>query len=805
MAALFDLKGSIRRLIKDKEYSLTIILSMSLGLGIFLFLFAQIYVRAYSPLPFDEGERIVYGSRLENGLSRLDGGLSDFEIRTLLKKQTVLDDLAAFERRRLTLSDSSFTEQINGAATSSNLFKIVNVSPLLGRTIQPIDDEENSPPVIVISFDIWDRLFQRKIDLPGQIINVDGVPTTIVGIMPKGFKFPYNYDAWLSYTPPDLPGPNVNGWNSFAGKLKKEISLEQANDAIGAIAKNIVADYPREYAGKSIRLQQYKKAFIKPVSLLISFMSAVSACVLCMSLLSVVSLIVVKVMENQKEAAIKNALGIPYYRAVAGPLFESFVLCSISVPCGLLVCYLGQLIIDQHITHNSDPFWWKVSMGAYLVLPAILFAIVAWLFTGLLPIYLALRKLSLSQLAGGRKGGGANKTGPFMNSFIPLQISCAFILMLFTSICLYSLYKIANADYGVRPEGYLTAWVQPAASIYPDLSQRVDYFRKLEQQLMQLEEVEGVAFAGAIPGTDSYSSTYTSIDIDLSSSGAFPEINEVPISTNFFDIFNINLIDGRSFVAADDENGDQVVIVSEDIARKISPNNSAVGKKIQLNPDKNGPLLTVIGIAPNLLFGSPVTMYGTNLGALYRPMSQVMPSWYGMRLVVLTKSKLNKLEDKLRLAGRNVDPQVALTKLQPYQDFLSQNGDDFRSLAFNFVPATLIVLCMSGLGIFAIVARTIQQKTNDIGIMKAIGVSDAQINRIFMLDVLLKLAFGLALGGVLFAVLIPDIISKLVIVDYSTLIISSTFVTIALFFVVITASYIPLIKVNKLMPQEAIM
>ena len=804
MLTQFDIKNIIYRLARDKKYSLTILLSMSLGLGVFLFLFSQIYVRNYKTLPFTDGDRIVYGSRFESGLARLDGGLSDHDLNAIIKRQNVLDDLAAFERRRLTLSTSTFTEQIRGVATSSNIFKLAGVQPIAGRAIQSSDDESSAPPVVVIGYDIWERLFQKQIDLIGKVISVDGIPTAVVGVMPKGFKFPDNYDAWLSNMPHDLPGPNVNGWSSVVGKLKTGINLNQANDVFKQIAKDIELEYPREYSGKSIALQNYTKAFAKPISVLVSIMTIVALSVLLMSLFSVASLIIVKMIENTKEAAIKNALGIPFYRVIAGPLFESFILCALAGFLGVLLCYAGLKFAGSYVTIGSAPFWWEMKIDTHTIVAGLLYALTAWFTTGILPVYLALRRPRLSQLAGGRKGGGGNKVGPLMNSFISLQVSCVFLLMVFTGICLYSLHEVANANYGVKTDGYLTAWVQTPASIYPELNNRIDYFQKLEQQMMQLPGVEKIAFAGALPGVDSYSSTYSSPETNLSNNGSFPEINEIPISENFFDVFDIPLIKGRSFVAADNETAELVVIISEDVEKKVSPGASAIGKKIQINPDKDGPLLTVVGVAPSLLYGPPISIYGANVDALYRPMRQVMPSWYGMRLAIKTKPNSHNAEEQLLSAGRAADPQVALTKLQAYNDFLSQNGSGFRSLAFNFTPATFLAILMSALGIYAISARTTQQKINDIGVMKALGITDAQINRRFMVNAITKLIVGILLGAALLLALIPSIISKLVVIDYKVLVIDGIVVSTVLTVVVLIATFIPLLNAHKLTPQEAI-
>lgn len=804
MFSKFDIRNAIFRLTADRKYSFVILITMSLGLAVSLFLFSQVFVRSYSILPFADGDRFVYATRFEHDRIRLNGGLLNFDIHNISKRQTVLDDFAAFEDRRFTLSNPSFTVQIGGVATSSNFFKLANVKAILGRTLLPTDDDKNASPVVVIGYSTWERFFQKDNDLIGKIINVDGEPTTIVGVMPRGFNFPVNDDIWLSYVPLDLPTPDGAGWNAIIGKLKNGISIEQADEEFKRLAKDIEQDYPQQYAGKSIAVQPYTKAFAKPISLLIDIMSVVALSVLLMSCFSVVSLIVVRMLENSKEAAIKNALGISTKNIIIGPLLESFTLCFLAGLLGVVFCTFGINFAASSVLNNSGPFWWEMKMGLHVIVAAIVFTLFSWIFTGILPVYLALRKPSLSLLTGGKKGGGGNRTGPLMSSFISLQVSCAFVLMVFTGVCLASLYKIINADYGVKPEGYMTALVQPSAALYPDLSKRVDYFNKLEQQIMRLPSVESIAFAGALPGSYSYLSTYNGIDVDLSINNVSPQSIEIPISVNLFDTLNVQLLQGRSFVDADNESAEPVVIISEAVEKKISPNSSAIGKKIHLNPDKGGPLLTVVGVVPNLIYGPPISLYESNLDTLYRPMKQVMPSWARMTLTVKVKGNPYEVENELIKAARVIDSQVALTGLSSYENSLSSNGNDFRALVYNFMPAALLAFLMSALGIYAISARIILQRTNDIGVMKALGISDSRINRIFMLNTCKKLSLGILIGVVFFVSFIPSIISKLVVIDYTILALNSLVVVVILSCIVLVASYLPLIVVHKLTPQEAI-
>lgn len=804
MISTFDINNTISRVISDKKYSFVILIAMSFGLSVSLFLFSQVFVRNYLVLPFSDGDRFVYASRFEHDYIRLNGGLLNYDVHYISKRQTVLDDFAAFENRRFTLSNSSFTVQARGVATSSNFFKLAGVEPVLGRTLLPIDDNNGAAPVVVISYDIWERYFRKDNDLIGKVIKVDGVPTAIVGVMPQGFKFPVNDNVWLSYVPPDISTPDGAGWNTIIGKLKDHVSVDQASEEFRRLAKEIEQEYPQNYSGKSIAVQLYTKAFVKPVSLLVNMMAVISLSILLMSFFSVVTLIVVRMLEHSKEAAIKSALGISLKNIIFGPLLESFILCSLSGIFGVVLCTVGIYLASDSVLNYSGPFWWKMQMDTYLIVTAIIVALFAWLITGIIPVCLAMRKPRMSLLAGSRKGAGSNRAGRIMNFFISLQVSCAFVLMVFTSICLVTLYKVTRADYGLNTMGYMTAWVEPSAGLYPSLDKRVDYFNRLKQQVMEIPNVENVAFASALPGSYSYLSTYNGVDVNLSINNVFPQSIEIPISKNLFEVLDLQLLNGRSFVDTDNENSELVVIISSGLEKKISPNSSAIGKKIHLNPDKGGPLLTIVGVAPDLVYGPPVSFYESKLDTLYRPMSQIMPAWMGMTLVVKAKDNPYALEEDLVKAARNVDAEVALTNLISYEDSLSSNGNEFRSLVYNFMPAALLAFLMCTLGIYAISARIVLQSTNDIGVMKALGLSDSRISRLFMWDTFKKLLLGLLVGTILFLNFIPSIVGKLLVIDYVVLAICCAVVTTVITLTVLFASYLPLIKVHALTPYEAI-
>lgn len=804
MLNAFDIKQAIVRLYKDKKYTLVILLAISLGLAISLFLYAQVHTRTLADLPFVDGDKIVYASRYERELQRLDGGLLNYDTHYVQQRQTSLDSFTTIENRTFTVATESSTQQVWGVATSSALFEIASEPPLLGRTLLPSDDAPNAAPVIVVSYEVWNRLFQQDPSVIGREIKVDGVPTTVVGVMNNGFRFPVNHEAWVSYVPPQSADTAADGWLAIMGKLKSGVSVAQADQAFKRLGSEIAKDNPKTYLGKTIQVQKFTKARVAPVKLIIQVMTVVAISVLLMSCFSVTSLVIVRMLSNSKEAAIKNALGIPARNIMLLPLLESFILYAVAGAIGLLLCALAIKYATGLVISEWDPFWWRLAFNKPIIQAGLIFIFIAWMITGLMPVLMATNKRFYRQLNSGKKGGAGNQSSKFMNSVVALQVAFTFLLMLSTGVAFSSFYNVLNTDYGFDSKNFLVSFIRLPESNYAELAERNSYYEKLTQEFSQVQGVKQVTYAASRPGGGSYLSMINSTEVDLSQGGSYMQAIEIPIAENYFDTLNTPLLEGRAFNHSDNEHSELVVIVSAELAKKLSPSGSALGKKMHLNPDKDGPLLTIIGIAPDLLYGLPLSFYRIKMETIYRPAKQILPVWSGTFLIAKTEASPYLLVDQLLTIARRIDAGVALEEPTSMEAALSNNANRFEMLLYNFIPATLIAFIMSALSIYAISARVMLQRTNDIGIMKALGLADKRITRLFMRDTYIKLGAGLLLGSAFFVLFLPGIMSQLIIINMWSIVAMALAVTVALTALVFFASRIPLLRVHELSPQEAI-
>ena len=804
MVTMFDVKQAALRLYKDKKYTFIILISISLGLAISLFLYAQVHTRLLTDLPFADGDKIVYISRYERERQRLNGGLQNYDANYFQQRQTSLDTFTTVEDRGFTVTTESSTHQVWGVATTSSLFQLANEPPLLGRTLIPSDDLPNAAPALVISYSAWKRIFLGDDAVIGRTITVDGKPTILVGVMREGYRFPTNEDAWLSYVPPQSPVEAVEGWLGIMGKLKPGISITQADGEFKRLAGELERDHSKIYMGKSIKVETHTKVRATPIMLMIQVMTVVAISVLLMSCFSVTSLVIVRMLSNAKEAAIKNALGISAKKIMLLPLVESFFLYAVAGALGLLFCALAIKYASGFVVGEWDPFWWQLSFNKPIILAGLSFLLIAWLITGIVPVLMATNKRFYRQLNSGKKGGAGNQTGKLMNSVVALQVACTFVLMLFTGVAFSSFYNVLNTNYGFNSDKLLTSFIRLPPSKYTELTDRVSFFEKLGDELRRVPGINQVSFAAAIPGRYGYLSTVNSTEIDLTKSGEYLQATEIPITDNHFNTLGLQLLEGRTFNNADSESAELVVIIGAKLAKKLSPNSSAIGKKMHLNPDKSGPLLTIVGVAPDLIYGPPVSFFESSMETIYRPIRQILPVWAGVYVIAQTDSSPYQWADSLLKTARLVDADVALEEPRSMADLLGDNASRFEMLLYNFMPATLLAFIMSALSIYAISARVMLQRTNDIGVMKALGLQDQRITRLFMRDTYIKLGAGLLLGAVCFVLFLPGIMSQLIVVSYWSIIVIAISVTLVLSTLVIFASRIPLLQVHKLSPQEAI-
>jgi len=802
MIAWFDIKKSFLVLTKDYKYSLVVILSLAFSLGVTLFLFEQIYTIRYKPLQFDHPEKIVSITRHESGWGYTTGGIFYYDFIYYNTRQTSFEYLARYEDRLATLQTDHFSERVQGAAVNAELFKVAEgANPILGRALVADDNIHGSPQVAVIGYDVWQRLFGGSQTVLGERVTLNGLVYSIVGVMPKGFNFPVNHEVWVNYPLWDIPDPQASGWNTVIGRLKDGVTLEQARSEMESLAEQLGTEHPDQFKGKGVQVVHYTDAFSEPMTTSLRIMTIVGIAILLMGCFSVSNLLIVRMLENQRESVIKSALGLPRWRIAAKPLLESLWMCLLAGLLAIFLCYAFVRAAGSFM-YSDGPYWWALHFNPQTVGLALCFVMFMWVGTGLVPVIMSMRAPDNAALSSGRKGGVGGRSGPVMNTLIGIQIICAFVLMVMTGLSIEALMRTLHADYGVKLDDIFVADVRLSEFSHPTLNDRVNYYETLKQELQKIPATGHVAFMSALPGFAGTGITYRPPDSLAVAGESFDTLFAISVSEDAFDTLGVKLLRGRNFNRFDAENSTPVGIVDERTARMLDPNGDVVGKRFQIELETKGPLITVVGVVSTVMHGSPMVEQGTIFGALYRPMRQLLPAWGTMS--VLAESASSDLPAEIKSAGRRVNPQIAVAAIMTYRDRLAQNTRQILSMVYNFLPAALLAFLMASLGIYGISTRVTLQKANDFGVMKAIGATDADVLRTFLKRTWMLLGSSLALGLVALIFSVPLVTSGTFVFTTLTLITIVLCVVALIFSMVTIASVIPVSRINRLSPQAAL-
>ena len=805
MISIYDIKQSAIRVYLDYRYSAVVITNLAATLAIAIFLFSLVYTIQYKPLPAYEPHNIAWSTRTENGNSLKVGGLTHYEYLYIQQHQTLLDHFGRVERNGVTLSSEQFAEQFQAVATSSELFRLLGVDAVLGRVLLPSDDVAGADRSIVISYEIWRGLFDGADDVIGTAVKFNGKLATVVGVMGEGFRFPTSQDIWYSETIPEGALPEAGGWNSLFGRLKPGVTVEDVDKEFRRLCDQIRSDFPNQFKGKEIETVTFTHRFSSDMGFLLSILAIASVAILLMGCFSVSNLIIVRNLETAKEILIKSALGLPVLRVVTSLLLETFWLCAIATLVGVWLAILVIQLVGADVL--DGPYWWVLEFQMPMFWAALGAAMFIWLSTGIVPVWMAMRQPSSGLLASGRKGASGTTLGRLMTGFMTLQIFCAFILMVFTGVLVSGLVHMINADYGVPRDGFLIAEVQLGGAGYESLEQRVQYFDRFVERVQRLPGVASVGVTSAVPGTWGFLSNFTSTERKMEINGAFPKSNEMPVNETYFATMEIELIEGRNFTEADKEGAAEVAVINQSMARTLFPGGGVVGRQFQYDPENEGILLTVVGVVQDVVSGNPLwylSPEGENWRSqLYRPIRQKQPVWDSNVLVVKTKDNPYDLVDQMKIIARAIDSEVPLYEIRSFDDLLRDNESGFRRMIFTFLPAALLALMISALGVYGIIRRVVLQNTPDIGVMKALGIADRIINREYFIAAGSQLAVGAVLGVIFSCVVLPNLPDGILITDNSSILMVSLIVTAIIALVVMVASYLPLISAHKLSPRNA--
>jgi macrolide transport system ATP-binding/permease protein len=754
-AALQDLRFGIRMLWRSPGFSILAILCLTLGIGANAAVFSWMEGLLFRPYPLvAHQERLMALGGTARGEDR-GTPLSWPDFMDLQKNCTFLDTLFVTKITGTTLSIGERAEVTTGSIVSANYFDALGVHPILGRGFEPSEDVgSKAHPVAVISYQLWQRRFKGDREIIGKTQRLDGVVHTILGVAPEGFYGTFVGWAMNFWVPASMEEVFEGGgykledrgarWIEAYVRLKPDVTREQAQQEISAIAKRLETDYPATNRGRGIRLWPlWQTPFNNAGTLLptLEIMLVVVVFVLLIACANVGNLLLVRSFARRHEMTVRLAIGAGRGRLLRQLFTEGLILSALGAAGGLLFAHwcrhaLVLLLparggISMHLPGQID--WRVLALSAGICL-------IATLIVGLVPA-LQTRNLDLAGALKAESFGVVSTGGRawVRSSLVVLQVSLSFILLVGAGLLLQSLQKIRTTSPGFTTHSVLNTGVPLVAAGY-DLPRAKAFEDELIARVQALPGVESTAFARLEPlGYGTYSSSPIAVDGYQPPPDEQPSVEYNQVGPTYFATMGIPLVSGREFTRADDEKAALVAVVNQTMVTRYWRGQNPVGQRLQVK----GQWLQVVGVAADSKYSS---MREPAKPFFYVPLLQDFVTGGGLN--IRTTVPLRTMEAAAAREVRALDPSLALYEMITLQEQVD------RSTSPQQVAVTLVgvlgglALLLAAIGLYGVMSYAVSQGTRELGLRMALGAGASDLLRLVFSRGLAMTASGVLLGTV---------------------------------------------------------
>ncbi len=812
---LQDFRLALRLLIKNPLFAVLGILTLALGIGATTAVFTLVNALLIKPLPYQNPSRLVllFEHFKDQHLDAIPVSPPEFlEYKAQLKS---FDQLAAFTTATYNLVEGDAPERVFGATVTADLFPLLGVQPIRGRTFRPEECATGRNDVLVISERLWRRKFDRDPRVLGSKLVADGRTYTIVGIMPGTFEFPlalFNLtggqfgqqaDIWqpAAFTEREMKSRGSRGYGVI-GRLASHVSPQQAQAEIETVVRGMRQrfqdNYPQtESFGATIYpLKEQVVGNMKP---LLMILSGAVALVLLIACANLATMLLARASARERETAIRVAVGASRARLLRQGLTESVVLAIFGGVAGTILAIWAIELVKTLGTHTI-PRLGEVHIDGTVLLVTLGIAIGTGLIFGLVPA-LATGKPDLTEALkeGGRGSTLSRRHNRLRNGLVIGEVALALVLLTGAGLLLKSFVRLENVNPGFNPKNVLTAEISLPALRYPDASSQVNFFNELDRRVSNLPGVSSAGLTTILPMSGTNSDSSFGIE-GRPSDDAHPSPDEEIrlVSPDYFKTVQIPLLQGRFFNPADKAGVPYVVLINQALAERYWPNEQPIGKRIQVYTGKGKAWATIVGIVGSVHhkgLDQPLTPI------YYMPFAQA--PYTSMTLAVRTTQDPLGLTSAVRREVQAIDPSQPIAHVRTLEQVVVDSVAP-RKLSVALLAAfAAVALVLASVGIYGVMSFLVVQRTHEIGVRMALGAQRSDVLRLVISHAGILIGAGTLLG--LIVALLSTSALRSALYEVSALDLSTfLFVTVALAVVAFVASYIPARRATRADPMIAL-
>jgi putative ABC transport system permease protein len=810
-----DLRHALRLLYQNPLFALVAMLTLALGIGATTSVFTLVNALLIKPLPYREASQLVllFEHFRDQHLDAIPVSPPEFlEYKAQLKS---FEKLAAFNTATYNLSEGDLPERVFGAVVSADLFPLLGVEPIRGRTFLPEECAPGRDDVLVISERLWRRKFDRDPRVLGSKVIADGRSFTIVGIMPASFEFPlplFNItgaqfgeraDIWqpVAFTDQEMKNRGSRSYGVI-GRLAPNVSPTQAQAEIETLVRGMRQRFADNYPSNEsfgATICPLKEQVIGPMKPLLLILSGAVALVLLIACANLATMLLARATAREREMAIRVAVGASRGRLLRQSLTESVVLSIFGAGAGTVLA-IWAIDLVKSLGTQTIPRLSEVRIDPTVLLVTLLVAIGSGLVFGIVP-GLAGGKLDLTESLkeGGRGSTSGRRHNRMRNALVIGEVALALILLTGAGLLLKSFVRLGNVNPGFNPDHVLTAEISLPARRYPDKQSQINFFNELERRVRNLPGVKDAGFTWILPMSGINSDSSFELEgrpMDATHPGPDEEIRL--ISADYFRTLEMPLLKGRFFNPGDKLDAPGVVIVNQALAHKYWPNDDPMGKRLRV-PTRDGRVwTTIVGVVGDIH---------------HRGLDQpVKPEWYApltqgpypsMILAVRSAQDPASLTSAIRREVQAIDPAQPIAHVRTLNEVIADSVAPRRLSVVLLTVFAGLALLLASVGIYGVMSFLVAQRTHEIGVRMALGAQRADVLRLIISRAGLLIGAGTVIGLVA-ALLCTRLLSSALYQTSAFDLTTFVFVTVTLALVALLASYVPARRATRADPMIAL-